>query len=272
MILMQKEINKLQFLIFETMLFRRTIKVLVPCKRVVDYAVKVQVNPGNKWVNEDVKHSLNPFDEIAIEEAIRLKEKKIATSVTALSIGPNNVQDVLRTALAMGADTAVHINTPGRLEPLKVAQAIAAYLKSEKHELVIVGKQAIDDDAAQTGPMLAGFLNWNQATSVSKLTIKGEDVEAIREIDGGLETVTFKLPAVLSTDLRLNEPRFATLPKIMQAKKKKIASIELSSLKVDPEFLVEITSVSDPPKRKGGVKVESVDELISKLKNEAKVI
>ena len=256
---------------FKTML-KRTLKVLVPCKRVIDYAVKVQVNPATKWVNEDVKHSVNPFDEIAIEEGIRLRERKVAESVTALSIGPAASQDALRTALAMGADHAVHIKTDVKLEPLQVAQAINAFLAKNKHEIVILGKQAIDDDCAQTGPMLAGLLNWNQATQVSKLDIKDGNVSVIREIDGGLETVEFKLPAVLTTDLRLNEPRFATLPKIMQAKKKKIELIELTDLKVDSKPITTITSVQDPPKRKGGIKVGSVDELISKLKTEAKVI
>ena len=253
-------------------MLRRTLKVLVPVKRVIDYAVKVQVNPAIKWVNTDVKHSANPFDEIAIEEGIRLKEKKIATSVTAISIGPTASQDVLRTALAMGADSAVHITSEVRLEPLQVAQAINAYLANNTHDIVILGKQAIDDDSAQTGPMLAGLLNWNQATQVSKLDIKNNKATVIREIDGGLETVEFDLPAILTTDLRLNEPRFATLPKIMQAKRKKIETIELSSLKIDSTPIVTITSVQDPPKRKGGIKVADVDELITKLRTEAKVI
>lgn len=253
-------------------MFRRHLNVLVPCKRVVDYAVKVQVNPAKKWVNEDVKHSMNPFDEIAVEEAIRLKEKKVATSITAISIGPSQCQDTLRTALAMGADKAVHIKTDVKLESLKVAELLKEYLNKQPHDLVIVGKQAIDDDAGQTGPMLAGFLNWQQATQISQLTIKDKQVEAICEIDGGLETVQFDLPAVISTDLRLNEPRFATLPKIMQAKKKKIETMSISDLNVSEDNHVVITDVQDPPKRQGGVKVDSVDALLDKLKNEAKVI
>eukprot|EP00835_Amoeboradix_gromovi_P000336 NODE_11_length_46995_cov_0.451872.p19 type:complete len:250 gc:universal NODE_11_length_46995_cov_0.451872:24075-24824(+) len=248
------------------------LKVLVPCKRVIDYAVKVQVNAASKWVNEDVKHSLNPFDEIAIEEGIKLKERNVASSLTAISIGPSSSQDSLRTALAMGADKAVHIKTDSRLEPIQIAQAIKSYLSKETHDLVILGKQAIDDDCGQTGPMLAGLLNWNQATQVSKVDISDKNVTAIREIDGGLETVQFKLPAVLTTDLRLNEPRFATLPKIMQAKRKPIEVIEFDSLNINAKPITVITSVQDPPKRKGGVKVGSVDELISKLKTEAKVI
>ena len=253
-------------------MFKRGLKVLVACKRVVDYAVKVQVNPATKWVNEDVKHSLNPFDDIAIEEGLRLRERKVASTVTCISVGPLVNQESLRTALAMGADSAVHIKTDLRLEPLYIAQSIKAYLTKNPHDLVILGKQAIDDDCAQTGPMLAGLLNWNQATSASKVDIKDKKATVTREIDTGLETVEFDLPAVLTTDLRLNEPRFATLPKIMQAKKKKITVIELDSLGIDTKPIVVINTVQDPPKRKGGVKVGSVDELISKLKTEAKVL
>jgi len=219
---------------------------------------------------------LNPFDEIAIEEAVRLKEKKIASEVVALSIGPNKAQDVLRTALAMGADKAVHVLTPEgqEVQPLQVAKLLKAFVDQDKPGLVLLGKQAIDDDSNQTGQMLAGLLNWPQATFASKIQIgkDGTSVQVTREIDGGLETVEAPLPAVITADLRLNEPRYATLPNIMKAKKKPLDKMTPEDLKVDMKSTLVVLDISEPPKRVGGKKVESVDELISKLKDEAGVL
>ncbi|KAF8713301.1 Electron transfer protein, partial [Rhizoctonia solani] len=246
------------------------LKVLVPVKRCVDYAVKIRV--VNNAVDTNVKHSMNPFDEIAVEEAVRLREKmgeKIET-ITALTIGPTKSQETLRTALAMGADTGIHVEIPesSSPEPLGIAKTIAALIKRDKPDIVIMGKQAIDGDQGMTGQMLAGLLEWPQGTQASKVVIRdGEkEVDVTREIDGGSETVRLALPTIITTDLRLNEPRYASLPNIMKAKKKKIEKVTPESLGVDLAPVLETVSVSEPPKRVGGGKVESVDELVAKLK------
>ncbi|KAJ3401593.1 hypothetical protein HDU80_005870 [Chytriomyces hyalinus] len=244
------------------------MKILVPVKRVVDYAVKIRVANG-KVDTASVKHSMNPFDEIAVEQAIRLKEAKKATEILTVSIGNAKAQETLRTALAMGADKALHVDT-GDVEtlPLQVAKILRAIVDKEKPDLVILGKQAIDDDANQTGQMLAGLLGWPQATFASKVEVAADNkkVTVVREIDGGLETVSCAVPAIITADLRLNEPRYATLPNIMKAKKKPLEKTTPKDLGVD--FVGKLTTllVEEPPKRAGGVKVESVDELISKLK------
>ncbi|KAI9011535.1 electron transfer flavoprotein [Gaertneriomyces semiglobifer] len=245
-------------------------RILVPVKRVVDYAVKIRVTGGK--VDTSVKHSMNPFDEIAMEEAIRLKEKKHAAEIIALSVGPAKAQETLRTALAMGADRAVHVETDAEVQPLQVAKLIKAVAEKEKPELVLLGKQAIDDDAAQTGQMLAGLLGWSQATFASKIEPSDAKLTVTREVDGGLETLSAKLPAIVTTDLRLNEPRYATLPAIMKAKKKKLEKISPKDLGVDITPTIQTIKVIEPPKRAGGKKVESVDELLAKLKNEAGVL
>ncbi|TPX67700.1 hypothetical protein SpCBS45565_g03578 [Spizellomyces sp. 'palustris'] len=247
-------------------------RVLVPVKRVVDYAVKIRVAGGK--VDTNVKHSMNPFDEIAMEEAVRLKEKKLAKEVIALTVGPSKSNETLRTALAMGADRGVHIEVPEGSEvlPLQVAKLIKAVAEKEKPELLLLGKQAIDDDSSQTGQMLAGLLGWSQATFASKIEVAGDKLTVTREVDGGLETIASKLPAVVTTDLRLNEPRYATLPNIMKAKKKKVEKLTPKDLGVDVTPTIETVKVIEPPKRAGGIKVESVDELLSKLKNEARVL
>ncbi|KAF4320541.1 hypothetical protein BBO99_00005718 [Phytophthora kernoviae] len=248
------------------------MKVLVPVKRVVDYAVKIRVEP--KGVDlKNVKMSMNPFCEIAVEEAIRLKEKKIATEVVAVSIGPKQSQETLRTALAMGADRGIHITTDMRtdqeLQPLAVAKLLKEVVNKEDPKLVICGKQSIDADAAQTGPMLAGLLDWSQGTFASEVVLDGENVKITRETDSGIETLKLDLPAVVTADLRLNEPRYATLPNIMKAKKKKIETLAADSFGVDLAPRIEVVEVKDPASRKAGIKVGSVDELVDKLKNEA---
>ncbi|KAJ3294738.1 hypothetical protein HDU79_010473 [Rhizoclosmatium sp. JEL0117] len=244
------------------------MKVLVPIKRVVDYAVKIRVVNG-KVDTGSVKHSMNPFCEIAVEQAIRLKEAKAATSVSAVSIGSSKAHEVLRTALAMGADSALHVDV-GEAEalPLHVAKCLKAVVDKEKPDLVILGKQAIDDDANQTGQMLAGLLGWPQATFASKVEVSADKkkITVVREIDGGLETVVVNTPAIITTDLRLNEPRYATLPNIMKAKKKPLEKLTPKDLGVNFVGKLETISVAEPPKRSGGVKVETVDELIAKLK------
>ncbi|KAJ3179232.1 hypothetical protein HDU85_004921 [Gaertneriomyces sp. JEL0708] len=245
-------------------------RILVPVKRVVDYAVKIRVTGGK--VDTSVKHSMNPFDEIAMEEAIRMKEKKHAAEIIALSVGPAKAQETLRTALAMGADRAVHVETDAEVQPLQVAKLIKAVAEKEKPELVLLGKQAIDDDAAQTGQMLAGLLGWSQATFASKIEPSDAKLTVTREVDGGLETISAKLPAIVTTDLRLNEPRYATLPAIMKAKKKKLEKISPKDLGVDITPTIQTIKVIEPPKRAGGKKVESVDDLLAKLKNEAGVL
>jgi electron transfer flavoprotein beta subunit len=249
------------------------LKVLVPVKRVVDYNVKVRVKADGSGVDlANVKMSMNPFDEIAVEEAVRLKEAGIATEVVAVSCGIAACQETLRTALALGADRAILVDTDAELQPLAVAKLLKVLVEREQPQLVILGKQAIDDDANQTGQMLAALLGWPQATFASKVVIDGPEATVTREIDGGLETLAMPLPAVVTTDLRLNEPRYATLPNIMKAKKKPLDTVKPADLGVDVAPRLTTLKVAEPPKRKGGIKVSDVAELVSKLKNEAKVI
>ncbi|KAJ2174709.1 putative electron transfer flavoprotein subunit [Coemansia sp. RSA 560] len=253
-----------------------SLRILVGVKRVVDSAVKVRVNSAQSGVETaNVKHSMNPFDEIAIEEALRLREKHgkdTVKEIVALSCGPAKSQETLRTALAMGADRAIHVKTDEVLEPLAVAKLFSKVIGTEKPDLVILGKQAIDDDCNQTGQMLAGLLNWPQATFASKVDINGGTLEVIREVDGGLETVSSALPAIVTTDLRLNEPRYASLPNIMKAKKKPLQVLSPAELEVEIKCRLETLKVTEPPKRQGGKIVASVDELLDKLRNEAKVL
>ncbi|KAJ2726697.1 putative electron transfer flavoprotein subunit [Coemansia sp. Benny D115] len=252
-----------------------SLRILVAVKRVVDSAVKVRVNSAQTGVEvANVKHSMNPFDEIAVEEAIRLREKhgKAVNEIIAVSCGPAKSQETLRTALAMGADRAIHVKTDSELEPLSVAKLLSKVVAAEDPSLVILGKQAIDDDSNQTGQMLAGLLNWPQATFASKVDIKDGNLEVIREVDGGLETVASKLPAIVTTDLRLNEPRYASLPNIMKAKKKPLKVVAAEDLGVDIKSRLQTLKVTEPPKRQGGKIVASVDELLDKLRNEAKVL
>ena len=249
------------------------MKVLVPVKRVVDYNVKIRVKADGSGVElANVKMSMNPFDEIAVEEAIRLKEAGKATEIVAVSIGPQQASETIRTALAMGADRGILVKTDAPVEPLAVAKILKALVDAEKPGLVILGKQAIDDDSNQTGQMLAALLGWPQGTFASKLAIDGDAISVTREVDGGLQTVKLKSPAIVTTDLRLNEPRYASLPNIMKAKKKPIADKSASDYGVDLTAHLEILKTSEPPGRKGGVKVKDVAELVSKLKNEAGVI
>ena len=249
------------------------MKIFVPVKRVVDYNVKVRVKADQSGVEiANVKMSMNPFDEIAIEEAVKLKEAGIATEIVAISIGVTQCQETLRTALAMGADRAILVETAAEIQPLAVAKLIKAIAVNEVPQLVILGKQAIDDDSNQTGQMLAALLNWPQATFASKVTIANGEAEVMREIDGGMETVAIKLPAIITTDLRLNTPRYATLPNIMKAKKKQLDIVTPESLGVDITPRLKTLKVVEPAKRKGGVMVADVATLIDKLKNEAKVI
>jgi electron transfer flavoprotein beta subunit len=249
------------------------MKVLVPVKRVIDYNVKVRVKADETGVElANVKMSMNPFDEISIEEAIRLKEAGTAEEVIAVSIGVQQCQETIRTALAMGADRGIHVLHDGDLEPLVVAKILKELADKEGPSIVIVGKQAIDDDSNQTGQMLAALLGWGQATFVSKIEIDGENIKATREVDGGLETLTVKMPAVVTTDLRLNEPRYASLPNIMKAKKKPIEQVTPGDLGVDPSNRLQVLKVSEPPTREAGVKVSDVSDLVDKLRNTAKVI
>ncbi len=249
------------------------MKILVPVKRVIDYNVKVRVKSDESGVDlANVKMSMNPFDEIAVEEAVRLKEAGTANEIVAVSIGPEKAQDQLRQALAMGADRAILIKTDETVEPLGVAKLLKAVVEEEKPDLVILGKQAIDDDSNQTGQMLAALLGWGQGTFASKVEKDGEALNVTREIDGGLQTVSLKLPAIVTTDLRLNEPRYASLPNIMKAKKKPLDVKEVGDYGADIAPRLETLKVSEPPKREAGVKVESVAELVDKLKNEAGVL
>ena len=249
------------------------MKVLVPVKRVVDYNVKVRVKADETDVDlANVKMSMNPFDEIAVEEAVRLKEKGVVTEVVAVSCGPNACQDTLRSAMAMGADRGILVETEAELQPLAVAKLLKAVFDKETPALIVCGKQAIDDDSNQTGQMLAALLDCPQATFASKVELSSEKVTVTREIDGGLETLSMSLPAVVTTDLRLNEPRYATLPNIMKAKKKPLDTIAADSLGVDISPRLKTIKVSEPPKRAGGVKVADVADLLNKLRNEAKVI
>jgi electron transfer flavoprotein beta subunit len=249
------------------------MKVLVPIKRVVDYNVKIRVKPDQTGVDlANVKMSMNPFDEIGVEEAIRLKEKGVATEVIAVSVGPQECQETIRTALAMGADRGILVKVGHEVEPLTVAKILAGIAKAEGPQLIILGKQAIDDDSNQTGQMLAQLLDWPQGTFASKVAIDGGKAEVTREVDGGLQTVRLTLPAIVTTDLRLNEPRYASLPNIMKAKKKPIDEKSPGDYGVDPAPRLKVLKVTEPPKRKGGAKVKTVQELVDKLKNEAGVI
>ncbi|MEN9903777.1 MAG: hypothetical protein RLZZ555_342 [Pseudomonadota bacterium] len=249
------------------------MKILVPVKRVVDYNVKVRVKADGSGVDiANVKMSMNPFDEIAVEEAVRLKEKGAATEVVAVSCGVAQCQETLRTALAIGADRAIHVETDAELQPLAVAKLLAALVAKEQPGLVILGKQAIDDDANQTGQMLAALTELPQATFASKVEVAGGKAEVTREIDGGLETLSVSLPAIVTTDLRLNEPRYVTLPNIMKAKKKALDKVTPAELGVDVAPRLKTLKVTEPAGRQAGIKVADVAALVDKLKNEAKVI
>ena len=249
------------------------MKVLVAVKRVIDYNVKVRVKSDGSGVElANVKMSMNPFDEIGVEEAMRMKEAGVASEIVAISLGAQQCQETIRTALAMGADRGVHVLTDDPLEPLAVAKLIAVVVAKENPDIVILGKQAIDDDANQTGQMLAALLGWPQATFASEVTAENGGLTVTREVDAGLETIKTSLPAIVTTDLRLNEPRYASLPNIMKAKKKPIDRMAPADLGVDTAPRLETLSVVEPEKRAGGVKVESVAELVGKLQNEAKVI
>ncbi|EDS40368.1 electron transfer flavoprotein subunit beta [Culex quinquefasciatus] len=247
-------------------------RVLVGVKRVIDYAVKIRVKPDKSGVvTEGVKHSMNPFDEIAVEEAVKMKEKKLASEVVAVSVGPAQAQEVLRTALAMGADRGIHIEVTGKdydlLQPIHVSKILAKLAQDEKADLVILGKQAIDDDCNQTAQMTAALLDWPQATYASKVEKTGDGLTVVREIDGGLETIKTTVPAVISADLRLNTPRYATLPNIMKAKKKPIKKVAPKDLGVDTTPRIEIVSVEDPPVRQAGSILPDVDTLLGKLRD-----
>lgn len=254
------------------------MKIFVPVKRAVDYNVKIRIKADQSGVElTNVKMSMNPFDEIAIEEAVRLKEKGIATEIVVVTIGAAVAQDVLRTAMAIGADRGILVTTPlatdlGGLEPLAVAKLLKKLIEKENPNLVIMGKQSIDDDSNQTGQMLAALMEWPQATFASKVEIVGNVATVTREIDGGLETISTPLPTIITTDLRLNTPRYASLPNIMKAKQKPLETIDAATLGVDTTPRLKMLGLTDPPKRKGGIKVASIDDLIDKLKNEAKVI
>ncbi|NVM91877.1 electron transfer flavoprotein beta subunit [Variovorax sp. SG517] len=249
------------------------MKVLVPVKRVVDYNVKVRVKSDGTGVDiANVKMSMNPFDEIAVEEAVRLKEKGVVTEVIAVSCGDAKCQETLRTAMAIGADRGILVETAEELQPLAVAKLLKALVDKEQPSLIILGKQAIDDDANQTGQMLAALADLPQATFASKVEVAGDKATVTREVDGGLETVALKLPAVITTDLRLNEPRYVTLPNIMKAKKKQLDTFKPEDLGVDVKPRLKTLKVAEPPKRGAGIKVPDVATLVDKLKNEAKVI
>ncbi|MBM3395446.1 MAG: electron transfer flavoprotein subunit beta/FixA family protein [Betaproteobacteria bacterium] len=249
------------------------MKVLVPIKRVVDYNVKVRVKADGSGVETaNVKMSMNPFDEIAVEEAVRLKEAGVVSEIVVVSIGSTACQETLRTALAIGADRAILVETAMETQPLGVAKVLQKLATKELPGLMILGKQAIDDDFNQTGQMLAALLGWSQATFASKLKIADGNAEVTREVDGGLETLSIKMPAIVTTDLRLNEPRYVTLPNIMKAKKKTLDVVKPEELGVDMTPRIKTVKVEDPPKRSAGVMVKTVEELVGKLKNEAKVI
>ena len=255
------------------MLKEKNLKILVPVKRVVDYNVKVRVKSDNSGVELDnVKMSMNPFDEIAVEEALRLKEKGVATEVIAISIGVSQVQETIRNALAMGADSGIFVEVNETLEPLNIAKIISSIAKKENIDLMILGKQAIDDDMNATSQMVAALLNWPQATFASKIEIDDKIANVSREVDGGIENIQVTLPAVISTDLRLNEPRYASLPNIMKAKKKPINQIKVEELKIDIKQRLDILKVEEPSKRQSGIMLKTIEELVDKLKNEAKVI
>ena len=249
------------------------MKIIVPIKRVVDYNVKIRVKSDHSGVELDnVKMSMNPFDEIAVEEAIRLKEASIAEEIVALSIGPQQAQETIRTALAMGADRGILIKSDDSVTPLNVAKIIKAIAEKENPNLIILGKQAIDDDSNQTGQMLSALLGWSQGTFASEVKLENDNLLVTREIDGGLQTLKLTMPSIITTDLRLNEPRYASLPNIMKAKKKEITEINPEDLNISIEKNIEVVKVSEPSQREAGVKVETIDELVDKLKNEAGVI
>jgi len=249
------------------------MKVLVPVKRVIDYNVKVRVKADNSGVElANVKMAMNPFDEIAVEQALRLKEADGAEEVVVVSIGPAQNQETIRTALAMGADRGIHIEASHDIEPLAVAKLLKAVVERETPGLVLIGKQAIDDDCNQTGQMLAALLGWAQGTFVSALEVAGDQAKIVREVDGGLEHLEIQMPAIVSVDLRLNEPRYASLPNIMKAKKKPLDSLTVDELGVDISPRLTIVKVEEPAAREAGIKVADVKELVEKLKNEAKVI
>jgi electron transfer flavoprotein beta subunit len=249
------------------------MKILVAVKRVIDFNVKIRVKADHSGVETaNVKMSMNPFDEIAVEEAVRLREAGTASEIVVVSMGPPSCQETIRTALAMGADRGIHVLTDAELQPLAVAKLLQAIIAKEAPGLVILGKQAIDDDCNQTGQMLAALMGWSQATFASKLALEPGAARVTREVDGGLETIAIKLPAIVTTDLRLNEPRYASLPNIMKAKKKPIDVKDAASLGVDIAPRLTVLKVTEPPKRVAGVKVESAAELVNKLKNEAGVI
>ena len=249
------------------------MKALVPVKRVVDYNVKVRVKSDGTGVDlANVKMSMNPFDEIAVEEATRLKEKGVITEIIAVSVGVAQCQETLRTAMAIGADRGILVETDAELQPLAVAKVLKALVDKEKPDLIILGKQAIDDDCNQTGQMLAALADLPQATFASKVEVADGKAKVTREVDGGLETVSLSLPAVITTDLRLNEPRYVTLPNIMKAKKKPLDTVKPADLGVDVNPRIKTLKVSEPPKRSAGIKVPDVATLVSKLKNDAKVI
>ena len=249
------------------------MKILVAVKRVIDYNVQIRVKEdGTGIVTENVKMSTNPPDDNAIEEAVKIKESGKATEVVAITIGEEKAQETVRKALAVGADRGIHVKADGIVEPLVVAKILQKIVDKEKPDLVFMGKQAIDDDCNQTGQMLAALLNWPQATFASKIGIKDKVLEVVREVDEGLETIEVIIPAIVTCDLRLNEPRYASLPNIMKAKKKPIEQLNASDLGVDIKSRIEQIKVDEPPKRKSGIKVANVAELVQKLKNEAKVI
>ncbi|KAF0112675.1 MAG: etfB [Rhodospirillaceae bacterium] len=249
------------------------MKVLVSVKRVIDYNVKIRVKSDGSGVETaNVKMSMNPFDEIAVEEAVRLKESGLVGEIVVVSMGATQSQETIRTALAMGGDRGILVQTNDEVQPLAAAKLLKVLVEKEKPELVILGKQAIDDDSNQTGQMLAALLGWPQATFASRLALKDGKATVIREVDGGLETIVVRLPAVITTDLRLNEPRYASLPNIMKAKKKPIETLSSSALGIDITPRLTTLKVVEPPRRKAGVKVADVNELVAKLKNEAKVI
>ena len=249
------------------------MKILVAVKRVIDYNVQIRVKDDNSGiVTENVKMSTNPPDDNAIEEAVKIKEAGKATEIVAITIGDNKAQETVRKALAVGADRGIHVKADGIIEPLAVSKIIKAVVEKEKPDLVFMGKQAIDDDCNQTGQMLAALLNWPQATFASKIEIKDKSLEVTREVDEGLETIEVNVPAIVTCDLRLNEPRYASLPNIMKAKKKPLDQMSATDLGIDTKPRIEQIKVEEPPKRKAGIKVANVAELVNKLKNEAKVI
>ena len=249
------------------------MKILVAVKRVIDYNVQIRVKEDNSGiVTDNVKMSTNPPDDNAIEEAVKIKEAGKATEIVAITIGDDKAQETVRKALAVGADRGIHVKADGIIEPLAVSKILKAVVEKEKPDLVFMGKQAIDDDCNQTGQMLAALLNWPQATFASKIDVKGKSLEVTREVDEGLETIEVNIPAIVTCDLRLNEPRYASLPNIMKAKKKPLDQMSATDLGIDTKPRIEQIKVEEPPKRKAGIKVANVAELVNKLKNEAKVI